>query len=276
MGSQLEQLHQVELKMLKAVIEICRREQIPYFLIGGSLLGAVRHQGFIPWDDDIDIGFLRVDYDRFLAVAPTYLQDKSMALITEFNTSDYGMAFAKLVANNTKITEEQNLPNHSVSSLYIDLFPLDYIPTSKFQRMRQYTEFKVLTKTILERLNYGQVDSRLKRLLVKLINLVFAPFTVQILKKWRLRIATRYQKQAQFKLDVINISSQYPYGREIMLYSEQQKFAKLSFAGLRVMVPQDYDAILKRMYHNYMQLPPKSAQIEKHLSTLIIDGEKIE
>ncbi|MFD1316961.1 LicD family protein [Loigolactobacillus zhaoyuanensis] len=274
MGSQLEQLHQVEINILRVVVKICDQEQIPYFLIGGSLLGAVRHQGFIPWDDDIDIGFLRVDYERFLAVAPSYLADKSLALITEFNTADYGMAFAKIIATNTEITEEQNLPNRSVSGLYIDLFPLDRIPKSTFQRRRQYVEFKMLTKTILERLNYGQVDGRLKRILVTLINLIFGLFSTKTLKNWRLKVATRYQEQTE--LDVINISSQYPYGREIILRSEQQHLQKHNFEQLKVSIPQAYDTILTRMYHDYMQLPPKSAQKEKHLTTLMIDGEKIE
>lgn len=271
--TQLAKLHQVELELLKIIIHICDTAAIPYFLIGGSLLGTIRHQGFIPWDDDIDVGFLRADYERFLKIAPDYLTAQE-TLITEDNTAEYGLAFAKIAAENTEISEAQNLPNRAVHSVYIDLFPFDKIPAQSLQRKVQYVQFKMLTKAILERLHYGQVDGWQKRIVVNLINVCLAPFSVKTLKRWRYRTATRYEKQPDE--DVINISSQYAYGREIILKAEQNNFIQAPFENLSVQVLKDYDAILKRMYHDYLKLPPESERKEKHLSTLVIDGEKNE
>lgn len=273
MMTQLAKLHQVELALLADIIHICENEKIPYFLIGGSLLGAIRHKGFIPWDDDIDVGFLRADYERFLQVAESHLT-KQEIIITDKNTADYGMAFAKFAATNTEISEAQNLPNRSVHNVYIDLFPFDKIPASKLERKKQYIQFKILTKAILERLHYGQEDSWYKRIVVNLINICLASFSVKRLKQWRYRVATKYETDGL--LDVINISSQYDYGREIMLKDEQNRLIQWQFEDLIVNVPDAYDTILTRMYHDYLRLPPKSEQKEKHLSTLMIDGEKID
>ena len=107
----LTPLHQVELRLMRTVIAICEAENIDYFLIGGSLLGAIRHHGFIPWDDDIDIGMRRHDYQRFIAVANHHLDPNKFFLQTGASDPDYALSYMKLLDVNTYIEERNNVNN---------------------------------------------------------------------------------------------------------------------------------------------------------------------
>ena len=81
-ADELDMIQKLELKILKEIIRICKKENIEYFLIGGSALGAIRHEGFIPWDDDIDVGMTRENYDNFLKVAEQYFRRRVLFTIT--------------------------------------------------------------------------------------------------------------------------------------------------------------------------------------------------
>ena len=121
--TELEELHQIETDILTAIDEICRKENIRYYLAGGTLLGAVRHKGFIPWDDDIDIAMPRDDYERFLKVMRKGAHPYYKILALEYK-EDYPYTFAKVVDTRTRLQEEigKDLPEMGV---FIDIFPLD-------------------------------------------------------------------------------------------------------------------------------------------------------
>ncbi|MDN6126738.1 MAG: LicD family protein, partial [Lactiplantibacillus plantarum] len=129
----LTPLHQVELRLMRTVIAICEAENIDYFLIGGSLLGAIRHHGFIPWDDDIDIGMRRHDYQRFIAVANHHLDPNKFFLQTGASDPDYALSYMKLLDVNTYI-EERNNVNNAFKGVFVDIFPFDKIPDDEALR----------------------------------------------------------------------------------------------------------------------------------------------
>lgn len=103
-GEELKKVQECELEILAEVIKVCNENSIEYFVIGGTALGAVRHSGFIPWDDDIDIGMTRDDYERFLKIAPSKLKSDLFLqyYVTEPNSPTY---FAKVRKNNTQFVE---------------------------------------------------------------------------------------------------------------------------------------------------------------------------
>jgi lipopolysaccharide cholinephosphotransferase len=129
----IKKLHIIELAMLGEFIRICQKYSLRYYLIGGSALGAVRHSGFIPWDDDIDIGMPRVDYEKFLSVAQAEL-DADLFLQTHKTDPAYPFSFAKI--RNSKTTFIQSDSSHLQMNhgVYIDIFPLDGYPSSKLSR----------------------------------------------------------------------------------------------------------------------------------------------
>lgn len=125
-----ETLRKAQLTMLeigKEIKRVCDENNISYFLDSGTLLGAVRHEGFVPWDDDMDIGMLRTDYDRFLAVAPEKLNSQ-YELVTWENDEYYGHAFAKVQKKGTVWLENMTSPSKAKHGIYVDVFPYDSYP----------------------------------------------------------------------------------------------------------------------------------------------------
>ncbi len=137
----------IELEMLNEVDRICKKHGIRYYLCGGTLLGAVRHSGFIPWDDDLDIFFPRKDYIKFAEIAPKELPD-TMFYQDWHNEFDYPYNFAKIRMNGTKFcqNEIQHLNMHQ--GIFIDIFPLDSVPVNEKERTKYLTKVTRL-KTLM-------------------------------------------------------------------------------------------------------------------------------
>ncbi len=120
----LRKLQLAELEILDAIDTLCREEHIEYFLDGGSALGALRHEGFIPWDDDIDIGMSRSDYDRFIDAARNSLPD-TMALALPGETHGYSMMFAKVMRKDSKFYTKETIEAGFDQGIFVDIFPYD-------------------------------------------------------------------------------------------------------------------------------------------------------
>ena len=121
----LEKLHKVEIEILDEFVRICNKYNLEYYLIGGTMLGAVRHQGFIPWDDDIDVGIMRKDYDLFIKYAREELGDKYYLDCYETN-KEYYLPFAKIRKNNTIFNEQVSAHLNNHKGIYIDIIPVSY------------------------------------------------------------------------------------------------------------------------------------------------------
>jgi lipopolysaccharide cholinephosphotransferase len=136
---ELHKLHDVQLEILDVVADICKKESITWFLDGGTMLGAIRHQGFIPWDDDIDISMIREDYDRFLECAPQLFPDE-FTLLDPATTNNCPFQFAKVIKNTTRFVTQEFLDAGLDMGIYLDIFPFDFpskhLPTRKKQRRR--------------------------------------------------------------------------------------------------------------------------------------------
>ncbi|VDG17854.1 LicD family protein [Lactobacillus sp.] [Lactiplantibacillus mudanjiangensis] len=266
----LTPLHQVELNLMQVVINICDAEKIDYFLIGGSLLGAVRHQGFIPWDDDIDIGMRRSDYQRFIAVANHYLDPDAYFLQTGASDPDYALSYMKLLDVNTYIEEKNNV-NNAFKGVFVDIFPFDKIPDDADLRRSQLMHFKLEDAAILLRLNYNFVKTPLRKLITKKTAQQLAEVNEH--KQQREEYMRLYENSDSRTYK--NLASQYDYDKEILTADELTQLKFAPFETIQVKIPVAYDAILTRMYGDYMQLPPTSQRVEKHLNKLIINNQEI-
>ena len=132
-NNNLRTLQLIELKILLEIKRVCETNNIKYFLIGGTLLGAVRHNGFIPWDDDIDIGMMRDEYKRFLEVFPLSKGDEYTLETTETD-SGHAYLYGKVRLSGTTFQEERNKNVLENQGIWVDVFPFDNIPNSRVKQ----------------------------------------------------------------------------------------------------------------------------------------------
>ena len=137
------QLHLLE--VLDALDAVCREHGLTYYLLGGTLLGSVRSGGFIPWDDDVDVGMMRADYDTLMEHAQEWLPAR-YAMVSYKTNPDVSRHFAKLEDRNTTLVERFHLKK--VGGVYVDIFPLDAVPDNAFRRRIHVTRFKYVERLL--------------------------------------------------------------------------------------------------------------------------------
>jgi len=248
----LHKLHEIEIEMLDEIDRICKKHHITYFLSGGTLLGAVRHKGFIPWDDDIDIALLRKDYDKFQEICKTELSDK-FELSSE-KTKNYILQQAKLQMRNTVFLEKGCLNNKNNTQrwgIFVDIFPLDNAKSGYCTRI-QYK--------IAQKMNYClEIKLELipkKTIKYKLVRFFMRCINIELWKKFRDSIC---------KLQNVNDNCTYvarmgsSYSIETMRWLKEKLFpvSQIEFEGKMYPAPHDPHYFLQKKYGiDYMQLPP--------------------
>lgn len=145
----------------KEIDKICKENNIDYFMDGGTQLGAIRHRGFIPWDDDFDIGMKRIEYDRFINVCQQSLNKKKFHLETEEDIG-YGFAFAKIHLKGTEIIENFSKNANVDHGIFVDIFPYDNIPDSDLKRTLFLAENHILKNLIWVKAGYGSAEQKRK------------------------------------------------------------------------------------------------------------------
>lgn len=245
----LEKLQATELEMLKQADLICKKHNLNYFLIAGTLLGAVRHKGFIPWDDDIDIALPREDYEKFLKYAQEELPEE-YSIQYEGTEEGYWFSYAKIRKNGT-VFEEPMLKNYNGNKgIFIDLFPLDYVPKSKSRMQKIQSQITIVTQELMvwKRFNVGVPNKKIKEILFKILSIKQARYIQNKAMKW-------YNKRKNCRY-YVNLGSYYDVETETIPVDKYMPPAKLEFCGQEFSVPKDYDYVLKKIYGDYMKLPP--------------------
>ena len=253
--------------VLRAYIEICKAHRLTYFCCGGTAIGAIRHQGMIPWDDDIDVFMPRPDYDRFIEIASTTnLGDYE--LVTPFNKDDYPLYFAKLCQRHTTLQEEADTP--CVYGLYIDIFPIDGAPDSYDEARRMERQF-TKTKNKLEAISTHNTFTEYIALLAQPKEWGrFVRKTIGFLcrKAYRRRLLSQMH-DIMYRYDYANATLVAVYCGS---YGPKEVFPKawidgsvtFPYEGLEVSLPIGYDNYLRQYYGDYMQLPPESKRVSHH------------
>lgn len=266
-SGQLTGLKEAELGLLREFIRICGELNLSYFAVQGTLLGAVRHGGFIPWDDDIDVGMLRDDYECFLEKAPHYLPEYYF-LQTFRSDPEHYHCFAKLRDSRTTFIENtaQKLRrmNHGI---FIDIFPFDYYPEKKiqarcFEIKKFMLRYRLRSEFYIPQDNVRNVPNILRKILMKTAAVLVPSERAALEESDRL-----YRSIRPGNLLVNNGS---PWGkREIVERSWMEQTKPLVFEDLPVSVPIGYDAYLTHVYGDYMQLPPENERRPHHYAKVI-------
>lgn len=256
----LRRLQLVELSILKDVADICEKEKLHYYLIGGTLLGAVRHNGFIPWDDDIDLVMFRKDYDKLFDIISKNYSKKYF--VQRFETDkNYTRYIMKIRLNGTKHIEEQNSKIQMHQGIYIDIFPLDYV---LYDEKNLEKRGKVLRKLFaLKNFKHRtKFENKFKLILSRLL----FPFSFFISDK---KLNKRFESICEcdnLKTDeyVTNFASHFKWRKQLFPSSYYGDGVFLEFEGEKYRCPLKYKEILERLYgENYMELPPEDKR-ENH------------
>ena len=259
----LREAQYVMLKMLKEVDHICCENHLSYWLDFGSLLGAVRHQGFIPWDDDADISMMRDDYEKFIKIAPTLLP-KDMFLQNLYTDKFTLWNYIRIRDNNSLALTDEPLLCHQ--GLSIDIFPIDKLSTKKWVRHFWRKVIKRIYIGCSTFIKYRQ--RRLKSPFFSYRNLI-RNFLILITKLFgnpsfpNKRVAASIEKKLRkFAIIQSEETDKFVLGYGICLpfkftFSYQTVFPlqKLTFEDMKFYVPNDWDKYLRTLYGDYMQLP---------------------
>lgn len=250
----LRKVQLVQLDMLLQVDRICKKHNIKYYLIGGSALGAVRHGGFIPWDEDIDIGMFRKDYETFLSVCGESLNDKYF-LQTNKTDLEYPILYAKIRANYTTFVEKESkeMGKKIHQGIFIDIFPIDNVPDSKILARIQFLLVHFFISIASTRAgNFS--NNKYKRIIKKLYSYIFIrAFKKETLDSIASNIAAYYKNKPTEK--VANLFGRYRT-KEIVPrdYFGDSRF--IEFEGNYLPIPELYHEYLSQIYGDYMKLPP--------------------
>lgn len=241
------QVREIQLQILDSIDDFCKRNHLEYSLGGGTLLGAVRHKGYIPWDDDIDIMMPRDHYEIFVE----NYQNLDFQCICGYQNSSYRLPFAKVADNHTILFERGGNGKIGVN---IDVFPIDGLPSD--DRMLKKHLFKINKLRML--INYYHADWELKIIHKKIISKILPSSLYQrILRKLCIKYNFRDSDLAGAILGVYQEKEIYP--RVVF-----EKYDTITFENRFYQVIAEYDKYLKQHYGDYMQLPPKEKQVSPH------------
>ena len=256
------------LDILKAFIEICDKHNLRYYCCAGTAIGAVRHHGIIPWDDDIDVIMPRPDYDRLLEIAKKEDFGK-YEVVTPYNTKNYPLYFSKLVNKETTLIEEKERP--CILGLYIDIFPLDATDDNEETARALFCKY---VKNI-NRLNAVSTHNTFAEYMSLLGSKeTWGRFAIKTLaffcRGWvRHRLLQSMDEMShQYDFDkaknVLVYSGSYHY-KEIFPKEWLGKGKEFPFEDTIVLLPEEAHRYLTHFFGDYMQLPPIEHRVEKHL-----------
>ncbi|MBR0299752.1 MAG: LicD family protein [Bacteroidales bacterium] len=251
----IEEIRQIQLRMMDEVDSFCTANNINYSLSGGSLLGAVRHKGFIPWDDDVDLLMPRPDYERFLS-----LFNKSHEDIKALNyrvDSNFPRPFTKITDMNTRIVARNGISCYGV---FLDLFPVDGQPDSEEETRVYVNRYRSLNKKFYKRAPIYRMTSNPLIMLKTIIRTRFYPPREETYAQIRDLLGSYPFESSNFAGAVTGGSGM---GTHIPS-SVYHEFIRREFEGRTYSTVKDADTYLKRMYGDYMKLPPLSEQRTHH------------
>lgn len=258
----LLEIQNIELKILLEFDKICRKQNFKYSLGGGTLLGAIRHKGFIPWDDDIDVMMPRPDYDAFLDFCKKNNTDFKV-ITYELEPAYYGL-FAKLSDRNSKIIDDVLKTDFTIG-VNIDIFPLDGLGNSYKEAIKIFQKTEIsreilnaaLWKKYKKSKTHGYIYEPIRFIMYILSRISNPQILLKKVDDTNKQIAFNSSKYAGC------ICGSYRL-KEIMKQNIFTHYIDVQFENHYLKAIKNYDEYLQKHYGNYMQLPPKNQQITHH------------
>lgn len=257
-------------QMLDDFLAYCKKHNLTCFLVGGTLLGAIRHQGFIPWDDDIDVGIPRDDYEKLRKLVRTEPIGEHYTFASG-DDGNYSSPYGQMIDTDTvlrRASTEYLLESAVTGHLYIDIFPVDGYPDSEKETARFIRRVTFLRKAVkYSRSKFGRGTSGF-RLMLK-----FFPILITRLLGNRFlvrRMVREVSKYPYVSANYIGISANALYGVGER-YRKDRAFplVEVPFEGKQYPAVACYDEYLKGIYGDYMKLPPKEKRKSHHIQVYL-------
>lgn len=250
----LKEIQNEEKKILEETIKFLSKYNITYYIWAGSLLGCVRHKGFIPWDDDIDIAIPREDYNKLIGILK-----QNKCIITDnmkaigFELGNFDAPFLKIINQNICVNELRNYDKN----IWIDIFPLDGVPNRSKIFYKKVFLYKRIYFWKRSEIRKWEDDSNniLKRRIKKVLLFLLRPIKYHTIINKYIRVCSKYKiKNSEFVChNVWGVGEKEKFPKQLLLETAKYKFEELEVKGIK-----DYDKWLTIRYGNYMQLPPEN------------------
>lgn len=268
MDTIIEKYKEKLIDLLIAFDKFCTENNLNYYASGGTAIGVVRHKGFIPWDDDIDVVMPRADYNRMIELRN--ILDPSKYYIKTLGDEDYIYAFGKFCDAQTTLIEFDTYPNCIIGA-YIDIFPIDEVENdieklsikrNTFKKLRDrflITYNANLVKTILFQIKKGKLS-------VAIDSLCFGLLSSESKKKRTRNAYIRYEQEWQLDKGtyLYNHSAFYPLEKELLTKEWFGEFVYMPFENTKIRMMKGYDQYLSQLFGDYMTPPPVDKQVLQH------------
>lgn len=260
----LKKLQGVQLEIVKEFDKICRENNLKYHIFSGTMIGAVRHKGFIPWDDDLDVSMLRDDYEKFLQIASDKLSNKYF--LQNYKTDkNFVHSFTRLQKNETILMQGAWQHINMSHKIFIDIFPMDYVEPSTIKGKLQFKLLFAFKKIKANRrTNYARFELNNSIRIKKLVQLFTKMLPMSFYNDIETKIAKMLYKN---KTDMVTLLTDgekeiyYDCMTPVEFFSMNKRF---EFEGISLLGPEEYDSILTRQYGDYMSLPKKEDRVPHH------------
>ncbi|WP_254907589.1 LicD family protein [Candidatus Enterococcus lemimoniae] len=264
---ELKQVKQIALDILIYIDKICKENDLNYAIFYGTLLGAVRHKGFIPWDDDIDIVMLRPDYDKLIEILS---KKDDYLLLNPLTRENYRYTFSKLVDKDTKLVSSQYYNGEDPDlGIFVDIFPLDGLPNDPALIEEYGNEMEMYRVNFMDTLGntYARSFTKWKSLVKRVMR---KPRQMKLLKQgnfnyWRKKYddsSLRYPIESSQKCGHLEYIL---FKRGVFPTAWFSDFIEIEFEGYRFQTIKNFDDFLSLCYGDYMKLPPIDEQQSNHL-----------
>ena len=260
----LRQLQMVQLELLKEVDRICQKCGIKYNIIAGTLLGAVRHGGYIPWDDDADVALLRPEYEKFRKACKTELDKSRFVFQDHRNTKGYRWGYGKLRMKNTLFLREHQEHMPYFQGVFIDIFPLDNVPDNYYLRCLHNFGCFCIRKMLWSEVGKYADKSAPMRTVYSALSRIPAE---KVFEVYHFLIVLSNVKKTKWVriLTFPTPNDQYGYLRKWYENSAKIEFEGIEFDGIK-----DYNGYLSFKFGEYMKLPPKDKRKVHPVTNIIL------